>query len=294
MVEPATPLAWGRRYLVCPPDHFRVDYTINPWMDPARPVDRDRATRQWAELVATLRSLGATVEELPAQPSMPDMVFTANFGLVDGDTFVPARMAHPERVDEPAYAADWLAARGWRVAALPSDVVFEGFGDALPFGDALITGWAARSSRSASEALARLFGRRTVGLELRNPRFYHADLVFCPLDDRRAMIAPHALTTRDRRTLAGLVAEPLWLHADEAEAMVANSVVVDRAVVMSTCPPRVGRALERWGFTPVEVDVSEFHLAGGSVSCLALPLDTVLSRPGDTESIDELSRAATR
>lgn len=294
MPEPPAPLPWGRHYLMCRPDHFRVDYAINPWMDPTRPVDRGRAVRQWQKLVTTLRQLGATVEELPAEPAMPDMVFTANLGLVDGATFVPARMAHPERADEPARAAEWLAARGWDVAPLPEGVVFEGFGDALPFGDAVVTGWSARSSRSASEALARMLNRHTLGLQLRNPRFYHADLVFCPLDTRRAMVAVPALTPRDREALARLVPEPLWLHSDEAQLMAANSVVVGRAVVMSTCPPRVGRALESWGFTPVEVDVSEFHLAGGSVSCLTLPLDTDLSGSDDTSPAAEPSAAASR
>lgn len=294
MAEPPTPLPWGRHYLLCRPDYFRVDYAINPWMDPTRPVDRDRAVRQWEDLVATLRGLGAAVEELPAQPTMPDMVFTANYGLVDGATFVPARMAHRERADEPARAAEWLAARGWKIAPLPESTVFEGFGDALPFGDAVVTGWSARSSQSASEALARMLNRRTLGLQLRNPRFYHADLVFCPLDTRRAMVAPHALTPRDREALARLVPEPLWLHTDEAERMVANSIVVDRAVITSTCPPRVGRVLESWGFTPVEVDVSEFHLAGGSVSCLALPLDTDLSGSADATPGAEPSAAASR
>lgn len=294
MAQAPAPLPWGRHYLMCPPDHFRVDYAINPWMDPSRPVDRDRAVRQWQELVATLREVGAAVEELAAQPTMPDMVFTANYGLVDGATFVPARMAHRERADEPARAAEWLAARGWRIASLPEDVVFEGFGDALPFGDVLVTGWSARSSQSAPAALARMFGRPAVGLQLRNPRFYHADLVFCPLDTHRAMVAPHALAPRDREALARCVPEPLWLHTDEAELMVANSIVVDRAVIMSTCPPRVGRALESWGFTPVEVDVSEFHLAGGSVSCLALPLDTDLSGSADPDPAAEASTAGSR
>lgn len=286
MTARAAPLDWGRHYLMCPPDHFRVDYRINPWMDPTRPVDRDRAAAQWENLVATLERVGATVECLAPHPALPDMVFTANLGLVDGTTFVPARMAHPQRADEPTCAAAWFTAHGWRVTPLPHDVVFEGLGDALPFNDTLVAGWSARSEAAAPAALQRAFHRRVLPLELRDPRYYHADLVFCPLDTRHALIASHALTRRDRETLARLVPEPLWLHADEAERMVANSVVVGRSVVMSACPPRVGRTLEAWGFTPVEVDVSEFHLAGGSVSCLALALDTTLTNPSDAHAAE--------
>ena len=53
------PLNWGRRYLMCRPEHFRVDYAINPWMDVDTAVDPDRALAQWDTLVATLRAAGA-------------------------------------------------------------------------------------------------------------------------------------------------------------------------------------------------------------------------------------------
>ena len=29
----------ARRYLMCRPTYFAVDYAINPWMDPSVPVD---------------------------------------------------------------------------------------------------------------------------------------------------------------------------------------------------------------------------------------------------------------
>src|SRR5215813_4075670 len=51
-----------RRYLMCPPTYFAVDYVINPWMDPDTPVDVDRATAQWTALADTYRRLGHTVE----------------------------------------------------------------------------------------------------------------------------------------------------------------------------------------------------------------------------------------
>ena len=105
-------LTWGRRYLMCPPAHFDVTYSINPWMDVAVKVDRARAQRQWDALVATLREAGAQVETLAPHPSLPDLVFTANLGIVDGDSFVAARMRHPERRDEPAHAANWFREHG--------------------------------------------------------------------------------------------------------------------------------------------------------------------------------------
>lgn len=83
-------LTWGRHFLMCPPDHFDVSYEINTWMSSEVAVDPDRARVQWDELVATLQAAGATVELQSPAEGLPDLVFTANAGLVDGRRFIPA------------------------------------------------------------------------------------------------------------------------------------------------------------------------------------------------------------
>src|SRR5689334_6500044 len=96
-------LSWGRRYLMCPPEHFGVLYEINPWMHTEVQVDLDRARAQWTGLVDTLTAAGAEVEVLPPHELLPDLVFTANAGIVNGTQFVPARFRHPERRGETPY-----------------------------------------------------------------------------------------------------------------------------------------------------------------------------------------------
>jgi hypothetical protein len=56
--EHAERVATPRRYLMCPPEHFSVDYAINPWMDVARGTDRALAMRQWETLRRTYVELG--------------------------------------------------------------------------------------------------------------------------------------------------------------------------------------------------------------------------------------------
>ena len=48
--RPALRTATPRRYLMCPPTYFDVSYSINPWMNPDKPVDRERAVAQWETL----------------------------------------------------------------------------------------------------------------------------------------------------------------------------------------------------------------------------------------------------
>jgi N-dimethylarginine dimethylaminohydrolase len=61
-------------FLMCPPAHFDVVYAINPWMNPAQPVDPGLAVRQWNGLRATYEALGHTVEVVAPEPGLPDMV----------------------------------------------------------------------------------------------------------------------------------------------------------------------------------------------------------------------------
>jgi ornithine--oxo-acid transaminase len=274
----STQLPWGRRYLMCPPAHFDVAYAINPWMDLAVGVDRERAQRQWDALAATLREAGAEVEVLEPLPGLPDLVFTANLGLVDGETFVPARMRHPERRPEPAHAEAWFRARGVQIRRLSENVFQEGAGDALPFGATLVAGHRSRSSASAYAELARLVEGRILPLELVDERLYHVDIAFCPLDSSSALIAPGAFDADGRRLLAELVPDPIMLTDEEAFAFCANAVVVGRTIVMPACTPRLELELRERGFEPVVVDVSEFLKAGGGPRCLTLSLDTRFGR----------------
>jgi N-dimethylarginine dimethylaminohydrolase len=282
MPESPAPLDWGRRYLMCPPQHFGVLYEINPWMHRSVSVDPDTARAQWDRLVATLRSAGAEVVVMEPQPEVPDLVFTANAGLVNGGQFVPSHFRHPERQPETEIDAAWFAARGWRVDRLSEALDHEGAGDALPFTGpngrrVLLSGYSFRSDAPAATELSALLGCPVRSVQLVDPRLYHVDLTFCPLDSRRAIVAPLGWDAYGRKVVEALVPEPLVLTDDEALSFCANSVVVDRTVVMPSTPPRVGRVLEDWGFDVVECQVGEFLKAGGGCRCLTLALDTVLS-----------------
>ena len=112
-------LAWGRRYLLCPPDHFGVVYEINPWMHREVRVDRDRAREQWQALRTTLETAGADVEVLDPHPEVPDLVFTANAGVVNGTRFVAANFRHPERRAETPYDVSWFESQATRSTSCP-------------------------------------------------------------------------------------------------------------------------------------------------------------------------------
>ena len=277
-------LPWGRRFLMCPPEHFGVLYEINPWMHREVVVDLERARDQWEALAATLRQAGAEVEVLEPRPGLPDLVFCANAGTVNRGCFVPSRFRHPERRGEVPHYVEWFSSHGWDVVSLPENLSHEGAGDALPVGRGFVSGYRLRSDAAAHLVLSRLLGAEFRPLELVDPRLYHLDLSLCPLDERRALVAPGAWDAYGRRMVEAVVPDPVVLDTDEVLAFCANSVVVGTTVVMPACPPRLGRELEGRGFDVVVTPVDEFQKAGGACRCLTLALDVAVGAPAAEEA----------
>ena len=281
-------LPWGRRYAAVRPTAFRVDYRINPYMDPAVQPDGERALRQWDSLVELLRSVGASVDVLAQRADSPDMVYAMNLGLAvsgpaSGDRSGRVALSHmryPQRRLETESAASWFAAAGFEPAYVGRAGVGAHFeaGDAFPYAGRLVVGFGPRTEELACKHLAQEFDVAVQGLRIVHPGMYHLDLAFCPLDDQRALVCPAAFDEPSAAALLELVPEPVILTEEEALTFCANSVVVGRTVVMPACPDRVREQLEAAGFTVAVVDVSEFHAGGGSVRCMTNPLDIRIGR----------------
>jgi N-dimethylarginine dimethylaminohydrolase len=277
-------LQWGHRYLAVEPNHFRVDYAINLYMDVADQPDPVATRAQWRAMLQAVRAAGATVDVLEQRPDAPDMVYAMNLGLAvsrpDEPHVVMSHMRHPERRMETLTAEPWFSGQGFRTTSVGRDGVGAHFeaGDAFPFGDALVVGYGPRTERLGLKHLAVALDTRVRGLRITHPGMYHLDLAFCPLDETRAMVCPAAFDEASAAAALALVPEPLVLSEEEALTFCANSVVVGRTIVMPTCPDRVRARLQDWGFEVVLVDVTQFHKGGGSVRCLTNPLDVVLGR----------------
>ena len=292
VMELATELAWGRRYVMVRPDHFRVDYQINPFMDPTQQPDPALARQQWDGLVATIRAAGADVEVLEQRADAPDMVYAMNLGFVverpegplvssSAGHVVLSHMRFAERRMETSPAAVWFAGRGFTASYVGRDGVGAHLeaGDAFAWGDGLVVGYGPRTDELGLKALATELGVRVRGLRITHPGMYHLDLAFCPLDDRRAIVCPAAFDDESAEALLALVPEPLVITEEQAlTTFAANSIVIGRTVLMPACPDHVRAQLEAWGFGVVLVDVSQFHLGGGSIRCLTNPIDVRLGR----------------
>lgn len=263
-----------RHYVMCAPDHFTVEYTINPWMDTTVPVDRHRAGQQWDVLRTTYLSLGHRVDVVPAMPGQPDMVFAANGGLVVGTRAYGARFTHPERSAEGAAYTAWMRDQGITVAE--PTFTNEGEGDFLALGSMILAGTGFRTSLGAHIEAAATLDRPVVSLELVDPRFYHLDVALAVLDDGNgeapADVAyyPGAFSRHSRRTLRDLFPDATVVSEADALVLGLNAVSDGHRVILPAAALGFARQLHDRGYLPVPVDLSEFLKSGGSVKCCTM------------------------
>ncbi|WP_093621431.1 dimethylargininase [Actinoplanes philippinensis] len=265
----------NRTYLMCPPEHFTVEYAINPWMDTTVAVDSGLALKQWEQLRTTLVNLGHVVHVLDPEPGLPDMVYSANGAFSVDGTVYGARFKYPQRSAEAlAHQAFYLAAESWRFVA--PEQVNEGEGDFayLPgaYGGIVLAGYGFRTDPAAHAEAQEALGRPVVSLRLVDPAFYHLDTALAALDDRHVTYYPGAFSPASQRVLAQLFPDAVLADREDAEAFGLNLVSDGRHVILNTEAVAMGHKVRDAGYLPVHVDLSELKRGGGSVKCAVAEL----------------------
>jgi len=268
------------KILVCDPTYYGIEYEINPWMSIQNQADRELAIRQWHDLIDILNQLGATIMTMPGQPGLPDMVFTANAGLVfrDQNLVMLSNFKHPERQAEKKHYQMWFEANGFETMQFSSEFNFEGAGDALfkeessDFEKKLYLGYGFRSDYDTNSHWGIFRTENAQYLKLIDPYFYHLDTCFCPLKDDYALIWTGAF---DKDTVSSLEAglELLRVPEEDARKFACNAVAIGNLVVIPAGCEATKALLVSAGFEVFDTDMSEFIKAGGACKCLTLRLE---------------------
>ncbi|MGI6877249.1 dimethylargininase [Microbacterium sp. gxy059] len=278
-MSPLTPARTrqSRRYLMCRPEHFTVSYSINPWMEPAKPTDTALAVRQWQSLYEAYIALGHEIELIDPQPGLPDMVYTANGGFViDGVAYVP-RFRYAERQGEEQHFSRWFRENGFRV--VEPEHTNEGEGDFLLAGDVILAGRGFRSADDSHREIARVFDREVVSLTLVDPRFYHLDTALSVLDPVVApgetptiAYLPGAFDDASRAELERRFPDAIRVADADGAVFGLNSASDGENVFISPRATGFEAQLRERGYTPQLVDLSELLLGGGGIKCCTLEL----------------------
>jgi N-dimethylarginine dimethylaminohydrolase len=259
------------RLLMCPPGHYGIEYEINPWMSRSRQSDPRLAQEQWKGLYRLLQDqLGVEISLVEPRPGLPDMVFTANAGLVWGNRFITSNFRYEVRRREVPCFENWFQVRGYEICHLPEENFFEGEGDLLKSGDLFFAGYHIRSDIVSHQKVAEILEREVLSLELTDEWFYHLDTCFCPLGGGQAIFYPAAFDAYALKVLENNVPTLIPVTEVDAKRFGCNAIVVGHHVVMNDGCPQTRRELESLGFSVFETPLSEFIKAGGSAKCLVL------------------------
>ena len=273
--------AQHRRYLMCRPEHFTVSYTINPWMEPAKPTDTAKAVAQWQKLHDLYLQLGHEVELIDPLEGFPDMVYTANGGFViDGRAYVP-KFRFAERAGEAPEFADWFRQNAFDT--VEPEEANEGEGDFLLVGDTIIAGTGFRWTGDSHSEVGEVFGREVISLNLTDPRFYHLDTALTVLDPvegianggpERANIAylPGAFDAASRAILEERYPDAILVSDEDGAVFGLNSASDGANVIISPRAKGFEKQLRERGYNPITVDLSELLLGGGGIKCCTLEL----------------------
>ena len=264
------------KILMCRPDYFTVDYVINPWMaGHESSLDIDLAKTEWQTLRDTIGEY-ADIAEIEPQPGLPDLVFTANAGVVYGNKAIASHFMPHERRPEEVHYKKWFRDNGFELLDLDEKIGFEGAGDCLfdRGGPWLWTGYGYRTEIEAHAEIQKYFDVELVSIKLTDSRFYHIDTCFCPLTDGFLMYHPPAFDFDSRIAIETRIPPHKRIIVDTIDAgnFACNAVNIGATVILNKASDPLKARLMLAGFKVREVGLSEFLKAGGSAKCLTLKL----------------------
>lgn len=263
-----------KTYLMCKPKYFEVRYDINPWMtNNIGKVDYNLAQSQW-QLLYDIIIERANIKLIEPVHGLPDMVFTANAGIVAYNQIIISTFRHQQRVKESIYFNKFFTDNWYEVKKIDPSIIFEGAGDALfdEHGE-LWLGCGQRSDPSSVIAIANSLDLRVNILELIDPNWYHLDTVFCPLDGGLILAYDKAFSPESINLInARFNSNVIWISDDDAQSFVCNAVSIGNEVILNKASNELRLILKDHGYETIEVPMSEFMKSGGSCKCLTLKI----------------------
>jgi N-dimethylarginine dimethylaminohydrolase len=273
------------RVLMVSPEHFRVDYAINPFMRTAtgelQTIDTGKAQSQWHQLKTCYEHLGFTVDVLPSPSDLPDMVFAANQSLIfwESKTNKPAvllsRMRSDQRDSEVAHFRRFFETQPYQVYALEQTRgSLEGNGDALfhPANGILWGAFGPRTQKEVYDEISQRFDLPVIRLALQCPEFYHLDTCFSILSASAVALYPKAFLPEALKMIHEVFPTVIELSYEETLNYFAGNCHSPNGkdVILQRGSRVFLKKLEEAGFQTHEVDTSEFMKSGGSVFCLKM------------------------
>ncbi len=278
-----------RIVLLCTPDYFDIVDVKNVHMQGhVGGLNKPLAIRQWQDLKSVYiswkeKDILKDVVEIQGVEGLEDMVFTANQSfpwLVQGKKVViMSKMRHASREREVPYFRVFYQNLGYELLELNTNTHFEGMGDLIPhYGKNLLYGgYGHRTDETSYREISNLLHAPIILLRLEDPRFYHLDTCFIPVDEDTLLLTPTAFRQDDLKQLSRLFKNIIEIPDEEASRFFAlNAHLVNdkksgqKTAVLQKGTTVMKNQLTNLGFEISEIDTSEYIKSGGSVFCMKM------------------------
>lgn len=272
--------------------YFNDGFAINPYMDDSVPVDIEKAQAEHDSIRHALEDAGVEVVQVPPPRDCQDGVYTANWGLCQGDTVVLSSLPNKRQAEEP-YAAEVLSKLGKRLVYVPQGLKFSGQGDALPCGQYVFMGSQYRTDPEVHTCVGDTLNLTPISLQTvpntdKNGQpitntitgwpdsfFYDIDLAISVLTPTLIAWCPEAFTPESQAKIRALTdLDKIEVSYQEAtEGFACNLVSTGETVIMSANAPQLQAAIEAKGLKTITPAISELAKGGGYIRCTTLTLD---------------------
>ena len=230
------------------------------------PPDPDLALAQHAAYAEALAALGLTLTILEADEHIPDGVFVEDTAVVAAGGAVITNPGAPSRAGETDAIATALADVFPSLARIAAPGTVDG-GDVCETDDIVLIGLSDRTNLDGARQLAAhlaAVGRPSEVVEaLGVAGLLHLKSGISYLGDGRLVVDPRVADLPAFGRFERVLVDP-------AEAYAANCVRVNDRVLVARGYPRFAERLDRLGYQPLLLDVSEFRKMDGGLSCLSI------------------------
>jgi len=270
-----------KKILMCPPDHFEVNYEGNDFMKGnIDKVDKAGALTQWNDLKKVYEDLGFEVKLIRPVEGLVDMVFTANQSLpfldrAGNKSAILSRMKNEQRKEEVQHFKDYYEKINYKTIELPEEVeYFESMGDCVVDYERnlLFGGHGFRTQENTFDFIAKFINFKVVKLQLINPILYHLDTCMSILNSNAVIIAKSAFNNNGIEAIRNLFGNVIFAEEEEnLKYFVCNCHCPDgKNVIVQKGSIKFKEDITKTGFNIIEVETGEFMKSGGSVFCMKL------------------------
>jgi dimethylargininase len=221
------------------------------------------ALEQHSGYVSTLRSLGLTTLVLPANSLYPDSTFIEDVALCTKTCAVITRPGAESRRGETEGIKMVLSEYYEKIENISLPGTVEA-GDIMNTGDHFYIGISRRTNNEGAGQMIKILEKHGMtASKVPLKKMLHLKSGVSYLENNTMLACGEFTDNVDFKKFNLIV-------VDEDESYAANSLWINGKVIIPEGFPRTREKIEKAGFEPITLDVSEFRKVDGGLSCLSL------------------------